>query len=92
MLGALDDVSLHQAVGKMNVAVGAESVGRVELALLVAIESVGFLAVVEADDVGAAKIGGSTSFDPAVRVRAALRRNRRLRSPGAWARGSWRLT
>ena len=56
----------------MNVAVGAQSVGRVELAILGAIESVGFLTVVEADHVSAAQIGSGASFDPAFRIRLAL--------------------
>ena len=54
MLGALDELSLYQAEGKMNVAMGAQSVARVELAIFGAIERVGLLAVVEADDVSEA--------------------------------------
>ena len=54
MLGALDEISLYQAEGKMNIAVGAQSVARVKLAIFGAIESVGLLAVVEADDISEA--------------------------------------
>ena len=72
MLGTLDELSLDQAEGKMNIAVGAQSVGRVELAILGAIEGVGLLAVIKADDVSTAQIGSGTSFDPAFRVRIAL--------------------
>jgi hypothetical protein len=39
VLGALDDAALHQAVGKVRIAVGAEAVGRVELALFIAVEA-----------------------------------------------------
>ena len=38
MLGALDDLALHQAVGKVSVAVRAEAVGREEAAVFVAKE------------------------------------------------------
>src|ERR1700722_11759195 len=68
VLGTLDDLSLHQAIGKMRVAVGAHSVGSVEMTLVVTIERVGFLSLIEADDVGATQGGGRTSFDPAFGV------------------------
>ncbi len=67
----------------MNIAVGAQSVGRVERALLGAIECVGFLAVVEADYVCRAEIGRGTSFNPARRIGAGMRRPGSLSSRAA---------
>ena len=58
----------------MNIAVGAQSVGRVERALLGAIECVGLLAVVEANYICRAEIGRSTSFNPSRRIRTGMRR------------------
>ena len=55
VLRAFDDVVLDQAVGEMGIAMGADAVGGVELARGVAAKGVGFLAVVETDDVGAAR-------------------------------------
>jgi hypothetical protein len=36
VLGALDDLAFHQAVGQMGIAVGANPVGGMELAIIVA--------------------------------------------------------
>jgi len=53
----------------MDVAVGANPISGMQRALFVADERVGFLAVVETDDVGFAEIGSCADFDPAVRIR-----------------------
>ena len=82
----------HQALGQMNIAVGAQSVGRVERALLGAIECVGLLAVVEADYICRAEIGRRTSFDPARSIGTGMRGAGQPRSRAALDAGSWRLT
>ena len=53
----------------MDITVGAETIGSVELAPFVAIKRESLLAMVEANHIGALKIGRGTSFDPASCVR-----------------------
>ena len=72
----------------MNIAVGAQSVGCVELAILGAVESEGLLAVVEANNVREAEVGSGTSFDPAFCIRLALRGVRRIRAHVLSVRGA----
>ena len=64
MLRALDDRALDQALRKMGIAVCADAVGGVEMALLVTGEGIGLFPVVEADDVRGTEILGGANLDP----------------------------
>ncbi len=69
VLGALNGLADHDAVGEVGVAVGADTVGGVEPALRVADQREGLLAVVESQDVVGTEIGRRADFEPAVLVR-----------------------
>ena len=91
VLRAFDDAAFDEPVGEVGVAVGADAVGGVEFSLLVTDEGVGFLAMVEADDVGRTQIGGGTDFQPAFGVGFRLRRIA-VSSDRALGAGSGRFT
>ena len=91
MLRALNNVALHQAVGKMRIAVRAESVGRVEPALFIAIDGVSFSPWSKRMASARRKIGGRAHSTQPVGIGLRLGRN------GGFARvafglGSRRLT
>ena len=66
VLGAFDERAVDQAVGQMGVAVGADAVGGVKLAVGRAVDRVGLAFVVEADDVFLLQEAAGADFDPAV--------------------------
>ena len=68
MFGTLNDLTFHQTVGEMSVAVSADTVGREEQAFVVTIKREGFIAVIEADHVGWAKVGRSTDLEPSLGI------------------------
>ena len=51
MFGALDDSAFYQAAGEMSIAVSANSVGRIERSMFIAIDRVRFACVIEADNI-----------------------------------------
>ena len=66
VLGALDELAFDEPVGEMGVAVRADAVGGVKLALGGAVNGVGLLVVIEADDVFLLQEVAHADFDPAV--------------------------
>jgi hypothetical protein len=70
VLWALDDFAFHEAVSEVRVAVSANAVGGVKISVLIAIKSVGFAIVVEADDISTPQVGCGADLDPAIGVGA----------------------
>lgn len=68
VLGALNHLADHQTLGKMDVTVGAHSIGGVEFASLVAIEREGLSPMVKADYFANPQIGCFACFHPAFRI------------------------
>ena len=62
MLRAFDDAALHQANGKMRIAMGAKAVSRIELLVIIAVDCVGFSVVIETHRIGAPQIGRRAHF------------------------------
>ena len=69
VLGAFDDVILHQAVGEVSVAMGTHAIGGVELAPGIADDGIGLAPVIEADHIRRTQIRRHTDFDPTIRIR-----------------------
>ena len=68
MLRALDDFPLYQSVAQVGVPVSADPVGGIEDALGITDHRVGFLAVIEPDDILLAEMPGIADFNPAAGV------------------------
>ena len=66
VLGAFDERARNKTVGQMGVAVGADAVGGVEVAVGRAVDGVGLAFMVEADDVFFPQEAAGADFDPAV--------------------------
>ena len=66
VLGAFDQRARHEAVGQMGVAVGAESVAGVQIAVGGAVDGIGLFLVVEADDIFSSQEVAVANLDPAV--------------------------
>ena len=66
VLGAFDERARNKAVGQVGVAVGADAVGGVEIAVGGAVDGVGLVFVVEADDVFFPQEAAGADLDPAV--------------------------
>jgi hypothetical protein len=82
VFGAFYGFADDQAISQVGVAVRADAVGRIEPAFVVAHEGEGFFAVIEADDVLGAEVGGGTDFQPAFGIGPGFGGDEALFAPG----------
>ena len=68
VLRALDDFTFDQAFAEVGIAVGADAVGGVELARVIAVKCEGLFNMIKTDHIFIAQIGSRTDFDPTVTV------------------------
>ena len=69
VLGAFDLFVLHQPVREMHIAVRAQPVRGIEVAVLVSVDRVSLLSVIEPFDIGCANVGGGANSNPTLLVR-----------------------
>lgn len=86
VLGAFDDLAFDESVGEVGIAVSANTIGGVQGALGIANEGVGFVIVIEADDIFGAEVRGVADIEPAIGIGLRIGCEGGIIGLGAWWR------